>query len=115
MDGTHFDSLTRRLSTSSTRRRFWLAVGGGTLGLAFAQVGPVQARDLPRCFGKKTGERCSGRTFCCGGNVCDYANAQHYYETTEKRCCKPTGAPCQKHRDCCGLDVLCDGGYCVMA
>jgi hypothetical protein len=112
MDETHFDFLTRRLSLSSTRRRFWKAAGGGMLGLA---SGSVQARPLPRCFGKKTRQPCSGRNFCCGIDVCDYSNPQSYYAETVKRCCRPLDSPCMKHLDCCGFDVLCQDGVCISA
>lgn len=40
------------------------------------------------------------------------ANSQHSYEETVKRCCIEEGDPCDQGYECCGVDVICNGGYC---
>ena len=59
------------------------------------------------------GERCSNKDTCSSGLKCKKANSQNScYAETEKRCCKPIGAKCDDGCDCCGVDVICNGGYC---
>ena len=113
MEGTRFDAVARNLSATSTRRaavRTMTATGLG-LGLIRLGLGAVAAKGK----GKGVTARCKKSEECAGNLQCKKANSQHYYEQTEKRCCIKEGQHCEDGFECCGVDVICNGGYCQSA
>jgi hypothetical protein len=47
--------------------------------------------------------------------LCKKANSQKHFPKTEKRCCVKEGGHCNDGIDCCGVDVICNGGFCQSA
>jgi hypothetical protein len=85
-----------------------LAAGGLGLGLVRIGLKPASAGAK-----KKLGARCKKSKECKGDLKCKNSNSQNgCYATTEERCCKPIGADCNDGCECCGVDVICNGGYC---
>ena len=111
MDNSRFEQVTRRLSNDSTRRNFCKVAGAGALGVAMARLGLGGA--VAAC--KKVTIKCDENSECCGALVCRRANSQNYYPKTVKRCCRPIGDNCNQGIDCCGVDVICNGGICQKA
>lgn len=113
MDSTRFDAISRELAGVSTRRSAIRTFAATGLGLGLAKLG-VEAADARKKKGKKKNvtERCKKDEQCKGGLQCKIANSQNYYPESEKRCCKPIGAKCDQGIECCGVDVICNGGYC---
>lgn len=116
MDTTRFDALSRTLAAGSTRRTAMRTLAATGLGFGLARLGfaamPVGAK---KGKGKKKplGARCSNKDQCGGGLQCKTANSQQScFPENEKRCCKPIGAKCDDGCECCGIDVICNGGYC---
>jgi hypothetical protein len=64
-------------------------------------------------------EQCTKTSQCKGDLLCQPANSQQSCpgHETGKFCCVETDvqAPCEDSCDCCGLDVICNGGYCQSA
>ena len=106
MDSTRFDVMARKLSSTDTRRGMFRTMAAAGLGLGLSSAGLSEA--LGKKKGKKT-EECSGKL------QCKKANSQNYYEKTEKRCCIKEGGRCDQGYECCGVDVICNGGYCQSA
>lgn len=118
MDSTRFDVLARRLSGTDTRRGVFktLAAAGLGLGLGAAGLGEALGKKKQKGKGKKdVTARCKKSEECSGKLVCRKANSQHYYDETVKRCCIEEGDPCDQGYECCGVDVICNGGYCQSA
>jgi hypothetical protein len=108
-----FDGMTRRLSETGSRREMVRTLAAGGLGLGLAGLGLHQAK---AGGGKNLGARCKKSNECKGGYQCKKANSQNScFAKTEKRCCKPIGAKCNDGCECCGVDVICNGGYCDQA
>jgi hypothetical protein len=119
MDSTRFDGITRELAGTSTRRQTLRNLAAAGLGLGIASIG---LKSTEAAKGKKKGkkkdvtERCKQREQCGSGLQCKPANSQNScFADTEKRCCKPVGAKCNDGCECCGVDVICNGGYCDQA
>ena len=119
MDSTRFDGITRDLAGSATRRQTLRTLAAAGLGLGIARLG-LSSTEAAKGKGKgKTKgvtERCKKSDQCGGGLSCKPANSQNScFAATEKRCCKPVGAKCDDGCECCGIDVICNGGYCSKA
>src|SRR3954449_6377393 len=111
MESTRFDSLSRHLGSTSTRRGTFRGIAAAGLGLGLAGIGIKSAAAK-----KKLNARCKKSDECGGGLKCQKSNSQNScYAKTEKRCCKPVGSDCSDGCDCCGVDVICNGGYCDKA
>lgn len=111
MDSTRFDALSRQLAATSSRRGAirTMAAGGLSLSLARIGFGTASADDKK----KKLGARCKKSSECKGALKCKKSNSENgCFAKTEERCCKPIGAPCNDGCDCCGVSVICNGGYC---
>jgi hypothetical protein len=117
VDSTLFDGLARDLAGSATRRRTLRSLVAAGLGLGVARLGLADTDARSKRKKKKdVTERCKKSDQCGGGLTCKQANSQNScYPTTEKRCCKPIGAKCDNGCECCGIDVICNGGYCDQA
>ena len=119
MDSTHFDGITRDLAGTSTRRQTLRTLAAAGLGLGLARLG-LSSTDAAKGKGKKkkkgVTEICKKSDQCGSGLICKLANSQNSCSAeTEKRCCKPVGARCDDGCECCGIDVICNGGYCSNA
>jgi len=111
VDSRRFDAFSRRLVIASSRRGVMRTMAAGGLGLGLANFG----LDAASADGKKKklGARCKKTNECKGSLKCKKANSETgCYTKTEERCCKPIGAPCNDGCDCCGIAVICNGGYC---
>jgi hypothetical protein len=102
------------MASSTSRRealRSFAAVG---LGLGLTRIGFDAASAAGKK--KKLGTRCKKKAECAGGLQCKTSNSQNgCYAESEKRCCKPVGANCNDGCECCGVDVICNGGFCQKA
>jgi hypothetical protein len=116
MDSTRFDGLTRELASPTTRRQTLRTLAAAGLGLGIARMGLTATEAAKGKKKKGVTERCK-QSDQCGGNLsCKLANSQNScFADTEKRCCKPVGAKCDNGCECCGVDVICNGGYCDQA
>jgi hypothetical protein len=135
MDNGSFDRLARALSGSPsgsmTRRGVarlvgGLAIGGSLpalLGLAQAEAGKHKHKKHKKHKRHKKpvdttalGGACVADRQCQGDLVCQIANSQN--GTPERAnqpvCCVPVDvhARCNDGTDCCGVSVICNGGYC---
>ena len=120
MDGMRFDAVARKLSTTESRRGVFKTMAAAGLGLGLSGVGLSEAlgkrKGKRNKGGKKVTARCKKSTECSGKLVCKKSNSQNsFYETTRKRCCKKEGDRCEDGGECCGIDVICNGGYCQNA
>ena len=120
VDSTRFDIIARDLAGTATRRQTLRTLAAAGLGLGVARLGlaSTEAARGKQGKGKKKGvtERCKKSDQCGGGLSCKAANSQNScFAETEKRCCKPIGAKCDNGCECCGTDVICNGGYCDQA
>jgi hypothetical protein len=110
MESTRFDAISRELAGTSSRRSAMRTLAAAGFGLGLAGVGLKSAAAGGK---KKLGARCEKSNECKGGLKCKKANSEKgCYAKTEERCCKPLGAPCNTGCDCCGVGVICNGGYC---
>jgi hypothetical protein len=112
MEHARFDSIARTLSTPGTRRGAFRALAAAGLGLGAARLGLDAAGAKGK---KKVTARCSKTEECSGNLQCKKANSQNFYPKTEKRCCVKEGGNCNQGIDCCGVDVICNGGQCQSA
>ena len=116
MDSTRFDGLARDLASPSTRRQALRTLAATGLGLGIARLGLDGTDAKGKGKKKRVTERCKKREQCGGGLQCKPSNSQNScFPDTEKRCCKPVGAKCDNGCECCGIDVICNGGYCSNA
>jgi hypothetical protein len=110
VESTRFDTFSRELAGSSSRRSAIRTLAAAGLGLGLAGIGLTSAAAGGK---KKLGQRCKKSSECKGGLKCKKANSENgCFAKTEERCCKPLGAPCNDGCDCCGVGVICNGGYC---
>jgi hypothetical protein len=114
MDSTRFDAISRELAGTSTRRTALRTFAEAGFGLGLAGVG-LKSASAGKKNKKIVGARCKKSEECKGKLVCKNANSQNYYPQTEKRCCLEIGEHCDDGIDCCGVDVICNGGYCDQA
>jgi hypothetical protein len=113
MDNTRFDSLARNLSTTGSRRGAFRTMAAAGLGLGLTRLGFDVAAGKKKKGKKKLDARCKKSDECKGDLLCKNANSQNScYDQTERRCCKKDGAQCEDSCDCCGVDVICNGGFC---
>lgn len=119
MDSMRFDVLARSLSGTETRRGMFKTMAAAGLGLGLSGIGLSEAlgkKKKKKGKGKKdVTARCKKSEECSGKLVCRKANSQNYYDETVKRCCIEEGDPCGVGYECCGVDVICNGGYCQSA
>ncbi len=113
MDRKRFDPLTTRLVESETRRSTLRALAAGAVATGFSGLGLREALAKKK---KSLGARCKKTDDCKGKLLCKPSNSQNScYDATQKRCCKKEGAECNDGCECCGVDVICNGGYCQSA
>ncbi|MFN8593540.1 MAG: hypothetical protein U0031_18935 [Thermomicrobiales bacterium] len=115
MNGMRFDALSRGLAGRESRRTVLRRLAVAGLGVSVVGVEQTQARKRHKSGHKGLTERCKKSVECKGTTVCRTANSQHYYPETEKRCCLELGEHCNDGFECCGIDVICNGGYCQSA
>lgn len=132
MDSARFDKLTRELLSANSRREAVKALVAG-LGVGVALLGASQRSTTLAKKGKKHGKKkkkkkdntidtkalhqpCTKSSECIGDLLCDVANSQQSCpnQAVGKFCCVQTDAQkhCEDGCDCCGLDVICNGGFC---
>src|SRR5262245_36315062 len=99
VEGTRFDAATRNFSAPSSRRSGVRTMAAAGLALGLARLGLSKAL---AGGGKGVTARCKKSEECKGSLVCKKANSQHYYETTQKRCCIKEGGRCDDGFECCG-------------
>jgi hypothetical protein len=92
-----------------------MTASGLGLGLLRLGLGGTAAKGKGKGKGKGVTARCKKTDECSGNLQCKKANSQHYYEKTQKRCCIKEGGRCNDGFECCGVDVICNGGYCQSA
>lgn len=139
MEGSHFDSLARALSEVRSRR----SLGG--LFAALTVVGSLSTLSLhevaaggkhkhhhkkPKKHKRRKkrpnttdtlvlGQGCTETKQCQGDLVCQVANSQNGFpeRANQPVCCVPVDvhAKCDTGADCCGVSVICNGGYCQSA
>jgi hypothetical protein len=116
IDGIRFDSVTRTLATTGSRRGAFRTMAAAGLGLGLTRLGPGRATAKNKGKKKKKrnlGDRCSKTDQCKGKYLCKLSNSQNScYDETERRCCVKEGGSCDDSCDCCGVDVICNGGFC---
>ena len=116
MDGMRFDAVARKLSATDSRRGMFKTMAVAGLGLGLSGAGLSEALGKGKKGGKKkVTARCKKTEECSGKLQCKKANSQNYYEQTKKRCCIKEGGRCDQGYECCGVDVICNGGYCQSA
>ena len=108
---------------SSRRNAMWTIAAGG-LGLGAATLGLEDAlagrHHHKRKKNKKKGkdtvvvrQLCKKTYQCQGDLVCQVANSENGCgQEVGKHCCVPLGGSCDDGCDCCGVGVICNGGYC---
>ncbi len=113
MDITRFDALSRQFGAISTRRSALRTFAAAGLGLGLARGGIETSLAKKGKKKKKLLARCKKSNQCAGGLKCQKSNSQNScFDQTQKRCCKPIGAKCDDGCECCGIDVICNGGFC---
>jgi hypothetical protein len=112
MEQTRFDAIARTLSTTRSRRGTFRALAAAGIGFGALRLGLDQADAKGK---KKVTARCHKSDECGGTLQCKKANSQHTYTKTQKRCCVKVGDHCNDGKDCCGVDVICNGGFCQSA
>jgi hypothetical protein len=110
-----FDPLTKWQMASGTRRSTLRALAAAAVAAGVSGLGLREA--LAKKKKKKSlGATCKKTDNCKGQLLCKPSNSQNScYDSTLKRCCKKEGAECEDSCDCCGVDVICNGGYCQSA
>jgi hypothetical protein len=137
VDSARFDKLTRELLSANSRRDTVkaliasLGVGVAWLGgnhrlSAIAKKGKGKGKGKGKKKKKKKTDNtidtkalhqpCTKSSECIGDLLCDVANSQQSCpnQAVGKFCCVQTDAQkhCEDGCDCCGLDVICNGGFC---
>lgn len=110
MDGEHFDSLTRFVGTTSSRRAFGVAVSGiaaSLLHLGTPSTTEARRHKKHRCLHIQ--EHCfEGK--CCAGLTCHAVSPVGKYQGLH--CCKLVGESCKEDKDCCDDGCGCSSGTC---
>jgi hypothetical protein len=126
MESTRFDAISRVLAGMSSRRNAMRTIAAGGLGLSLGATGleleDALARKHRRHRKKKNKkgtdtkvvrQTCQKTYQCQGDLVCQVANSENGCgQEVGKHCCVPLGGPCDDGCDCCGVGVICNGGYC---
>lgn len=119
MDTTRFDAIARHLAKPTARRAALKTLAATGLAVGLTRVGlqpaPTDAKKGKKKKGPKkpVGEQCNKSKSCANGLFCQIANdSQTCDGLSEKRCCKPIGADCEDGCECCGINVICNGGQC---
>jgi hypothetical protein len=134
MDNTRFDRLTRELLSVDSRRNAVRTLAAASLSLGLVRLGSSRAvaKNKKKRNKKKKNknknqnvdtknlrEPCTSSVECKGNLLCDIAYSQQSCpgQETGTFCCVQTDvqAKCNDSCDCCGLDVICNGGYCQSA
>jgi hypothetical protein len=120
------------LSSTESRRAAVRSLTAASLGLGLTRLGLGDALAGKKHKGKRKKKRknknentkelreqCLKTSQCKGDLLCKAANSQQSCPGQEfgTFCCVETDvqAPCEDDCDCCGLDVICNGGYCQSA
>jgi hypothetical protein len=133
LDSARFDELTRGLLSANSRREVVKTIAAG-VGVSVGWLGLQQ--ELTKARGKGKGkkkrrrkkhrhfntkallESCKTNKECVGDLLCQTANSQNGCPgNVGKVCCAQADvqAPCNDGCDCCGVSVICNGGYCDSA
>ena len=125
MDAQRFDSLTRVLTASRTRRSALRALAGVALAVAAGPASPAAARCLRKGAVCSTSDECCGSGGCAGNACCPpkqtYATSCPLANQCEPGicCAAPEDVPsfcCPKKKvcgsDCCEEFQRCVGGTC---
>src|SRR5687767_6258536 len=130
MDGSAFDRLVRRIGEEGSRRGLLRSAFAATVaGLGAASVLDADDAEAKSCKKKckkkyknidtdTIGLRqpCTKSSQCVGNLLCEVANSQNSCpgQETGTFCCvqSEVQAPCDDGCDCCGVDVICNGGFC---
>jgi hypothetical protein len=142
MDGSAFDRLVRRIGEEGSRRGLLRSAFAATVaGLGAASVldaDDAEAKSCKKKCNKKKDHKarkkckkkcknidtdtiglrqpCTKSSQCVGNLLCDVANSQNSCpgQETGTFCCvqSEVQAPCDDGCDCCGVDVICNGGFC---
>jgi hypothetical protein len=145
MDGSTFDRLVRRIGEEGSRRGlFRSGVAATVAGLGAASIldaDDAEAKSCKKKCNKKKDSKarkkckkkcepkdtdtlqvrqaCTKDSQCVGNLVCQTANSQDGCpgQASGTFCCgKPdVQQPCDTGCDCCGVSVICNGGYCDSA
>ena len=116
MENSRFDSLTRTLAATGSRRGAFRTMAAAGVGLGLTRLGLEQSLAAKKKKKKNLGARCGKADECKGNLLCKNSNSQNgCYDQTEKRCCVKEDQPCEDGCDCCGVDVICNGGFCQSA
>lgn len=129
MDSIRFDGIARELRSVDTRRGAVKTLAAAILGLGVVRVGMADAgarkknkkhKKKQNDFNTKAlGQFCAKSAQCQGDLICQIANSQNGFpeRANQKVCCVPVDvqAKCDSGADCCGVDVICNGGYCQSA
>ena len=116
MENQHFDSLTRRLGTTTSRRQTVRVLAASTLAIT---LGHVAADDAAAGTCRHLTEPCTRRRQCCGARKHRDVHCEDFREldrTQPRVCCLgEKGAPCDSTmtpEPCCGA-LACIGGTCM--
>lgn len=105
MDRETFDSLTRGVGKTCTRRSALAGLMAGVLGLGVAKQVAAEV-STEKCAAP--GERCFRNTDCCSGLKCKGGNP----DTGQSgNCVDKNGSRCRRDGDC-RRDERCDNGRC---
>jgi len=113
MDDARFDSLTRTMSTTPTRRGILTALAKAAAGATFAAVVAVPRSEEAAADCRRIGDPCTRGRQCCGhahkSRICSLN--KHAGAPSEPSCCVPKGKRCNFGIECCGSDtaVACVG------
>jgi hypothetical protein len=122
--------MARELRSMDTRRGAVKTLAAAFLGLGVAKLGLSEADARKKNRKRKNkkqkadntkglGEFCSKSRQCEGDLICQIANSQNGFpeRANDPVCCVPVDvqARCDSGADCCGVDVICNGGYCQSA
>ena len=112
MDEHRFDSLTRRLATTTSRRtglRTLAAAGAVMLGLARGR-----REAAAQSYYRSAGEQCWDDDQCVAADTALVCADNGTFEDGTLNCCAFVGSRCGADSHCCGRDV-CAGGFCQAA
>lgn len=121
MDSNRFDAFTRGISANDTRRGVLKTLAAVGAGLGLTQIGQLleveagkkRRKRRNRKRKKKLNKRCKKNKQCKGKLACKKSDPENScFGKTKKRCCIREGKPCDDSCDCCGINVICNGGYC---
>ena len=112
MDEHRFDTLTRRLARTTSRRgsmRLIAAAGAMVLGLARGKN-----ETAAQSYYRSAGEQCWDDDQCVAADTALVCADNGTFEDGTLNCCAFVGSRCGADSHCCGRDV-CAGGFCQAA